>query len=460
MKNDGMLEATKAALDKRLADEQRAGRTPSLVGALVRDGELVWWGRRGTLDGHANGPRPDEDTQYRIGSITKTFVAVLVLRLRDEGKLALDDQLDKHLPGTPFGDRTIGALLAHAAGLSSEAPGPWWERAEGKPWPEFATELDAESVRIDPYRRFHYSNLGFGVLGELVAQLRGKSWFEATQEEILDPLGMPRTTTGPEGKYAPGFAVHPWADVLLREPSEDAKAMAPAGQLWSTVTDLARWTRFFAGDTAEVLSRDTLAEMSEPRMIGDGNAWLGGYGLGLQLFRRQGRRFTGHTGSMPGFLATSLAASGDDIGALVMANVTRGPEIDAVVTDLVDILETREPRLGAEWHASATVDTGQLELTGPWYWGPMPYALRLLPDGWLDLSPMNGGGRASRFQPYGDGTWIGLDGYFTREILRVNRDAAGNPNHLWLGTFIFTRTPYATDAPVPGGVDEKGWHTP
>lgn len=455
-----MLEATTAALNKRIADEQRSGRAPSLVAALVRDGELVWWGGRGTIDGRPDGQRPDADTQYRIGSITKTFVAVLVLRLRDEGKLDLNEPLDKYLPGTPFGDRTVGALLAHAGGLSAEAPGQWWERTEGRPWDQFREELDTDSVRLPAYRRFHYSNLGYGVLGELVATLRGHSWFDAVRTELLEPLGMRRTSTGPEGSYAPGYAVHPWADVLLREPSEDHEAMAPAGQLWSTVTDLARWTRFFAGDTGDVLSADTLAEMSEPRLIVDGDSWLAGYGLGFQLFRRQGRRFTGHTGSMPGFLATSLAARGQNVGALVMANSTRGPEIDATVTDLVDILETREPRIGKEWHAMSEVDESLLELTGPWYWGPMPNALRLLSDGWLDLSPLNSGGRASRFRPNGDGTWTGLDGYFTGEILRIGRDAAGRPNHLYLNTFIFTRTPYDTEAPVPGGVDEQGWHAP
>lgn len=455
-----MLEATTAALNKRLADEQRTGRAPSLVAALVRDGELAWWSARGTLDGTPNGPRPSADTQYRIGSITKTFVATVIMRLRDEGKLDLADPLDEYLPGTPFGDRTIGAILAQAAGLTAEAPGQWWERTEGRPWTEFVDELDDETVRFPAYRRFHYSNLGYGVLGEVIARLRGKSWFDAVREEILAPLGLRRTTAAPDGEYASGYAVHPWADVLLREPAEDAKAMAPAGQLWSTVDDLARWTRFFAGDTGSVLHPDTLAEMAAPRLVTDGDSWVSGYGLGLQLFRRQGRRFTGHTGSMPGFLATALAAYGENVGALAMTNVTRGPAIDAIVTDLVDILERHEPRLGAEWHAMPEVDPQLLALTGQWYWGPMAYTLRLLPDGWLDLSPTADNGRASRFRPNPDGTWTGLDGYFTDEILRVGHGPDGTANHLWLNTFIFTRTPYDPAAPIPGGVDERGWHAP
>src|ERR1700712_4189080 len=95
-----LLPTTQRALLHRVATAQTEGRTPSLVGAVVRDGQLVWSGARTCVDGHA----PDTDTQYRIGSITKTFTAVAVLRLRDEGVLDLGDPLEKHLPGTGVGD--------------------------------------------------------------------------------------------------------------------------------------------------------------------------------------------------------------------------------------------------------------------------------------------------------------------------------------------------------------------
>ena len=112
--------------------------------------------------------------------------------------------------------------------------------------------------------------------------------------------------------------------------------------------------------------------------------------------------------------------------------------------------------LPAEWQPAA-VDTSLLELTGLWHWGPSPYHLRVLPNGWLDLSPAVGGGRASRFRPLGDDRWLGLDGYYSGETLTVGRDADGRPHHLDLATFVFTRTPYDPSAPVPGGVDERGW---
>jgi CubicO group peptidase (beta-lactamase class C family) len=450
-----MLPTTDLALLRRVATEQATNRAPSLVAAVVRDGELVWSGARGFVDG-IGGEQPDDDTQYRLGSITKSLVAALVLRLRDEGGLDLNDPLDKHLPGTAFGATTIAQLLAHTGGLTAESPGSWWERSEGNDWPALESSLSTGEIKHRAGRRFHYSNVGYGVLGELVARMRGTSWLDALRTEITGPLGMSRTSPHPEGKHAPGWAVHPFADVLLPEPAPDAGAMAPAGQLWSTVRDLARWTAFVGGHTGEVLHPDTVAEMREVAVVDDGGSWTAGYGLGFQLVRSGGRRLAGHTGSMPGFVSCSLIDPATGTGALAMANSTAGVAVVPLVLDLIAIVDDYEPRLPDEWRAVAT-DTRQLELTGLWHWGPSPFHLRLLPGGGFNLAPTEGSGRASRFRPLGEDEWLGLDGYYAGETLRVVRGADGRPQHLDLATFIFTRTPYDSAAPIPGGVDEQGW---
>ncbi|MFD8169779.1 serine hydrolase, partial [Streptomyces cellulosae] len=94
-----LLPGTRRALLHRIAVAQTEGRAPSLVAAVVRDGRTVWSGARSSVEGEV----PDGDVQYRIGSITKTFTAVLVMRLRDEGLLDLADPLERHLPGTGVG---------------------------------------------------------------------------------------------------------------------------------------------------------------------------------------------------------------------------------------------------------------------------------------------------------------------------------------------------------------------
>ncbi|GII51927.1 serine hydrolase [Planotetraspora thailandica] len=448
-----VLEATARALLRRLAEEQAGSRVPSVVAALVRDGETVWFGGRGRVGEE----RPGEHTQYRIGSITKSMIAVLVMRLRDEGRLDLLDPLDKHLPGTPIGDVTIAQLLSHTSGLTAEPPGQWWERTPGVPATALIDAMGPESARHRPGRRYHYSNVGFALLGEVVARKRSVPWEHALREEVLQPLGMLETTPRPRAPHATGYAVHPWADVLLPEPENDHGAMAAAGQLWSTAADLARWAAFVGGDTGGVLRPETVAEMREPATVEDGDTWSRGYGLGFQLARHSGRararRLAGHTGSMPGFLATVWADPSDGVGVLFMANTTAGVRAD-LLTDLLDILAEHEPPLPAEW-TPAPVDDDLLELAGPWYWGPTAYACRVLPKRGLALTPMGSQGRASRFAAQADGTWIGLDGYYAGETLQVVRSDGGV--HLDLNTFIFTREPYDAAAPVPGGVDPQGW---
>ncbi|RJQ87044.1 serine hydrolase domain-containing protein [Amycolatopsis panacis] len=447
-----MLDSTALALYRRLAREQSAGRAPSLVAAVVRDGELVWSGARGRV-GDA---RPTPDTQYRLGSITKTMIATLVMRLRDEGRLALTDPVERHLPGTAFGSATIAQLLSHTSGLTSESPGVWWERAPGADWAALVASLGEDATKLRPGFKFHYSNVGFGVLGELVARHRGRPWFDVVRDEILIPLGMHRTTPHPEGAHAEGFAVHPFADVLLPEPTPDAGAMAPAGQLWSTITDLGRWTAFLGGHTGGVLSGDTLAEMRTMNTVDDTEVWTTGFGLGLMVVRHQGRHLAGHTGSMPGFLAATLIDPASGTGALCLANATAGVGITTLCLDLVEIVGKREPAVPAEWRPS-TVDPDLLALTGLWHWGPTPYLLRVQGDGRLTLNPADGAGRASRFHPLGEDRWLGLDGYYAGETLTVGRDATGTATHLNLATFIFSRTPYDPAAPIPGGVHESGW---
>ncbi len=125
-------ERTQRLLAARLAREQSAQRLPSLAAGLARQGTLVWSGGRGRIGG-ASGPAPGPDVQYRAGSITKTFVAVAVLRLRDEGRLDLSDPIGRHLGSAAAGaaDLTIGQLMSHTSGLRAETAGPWWERTPG-----------------------------------------------------------------------------------------------------------------------------------------------------------------------------------------------------------------------------------------------------------------------------------------------------------------------------------------
>jgi CubicO group peptidase (beta-lactamase class C family) len=450
-----LLPGTRRALLHRIAVAQAEGRAPSLVAAVVRGGQAVWHGARTSVDGHG----PDETVQYRIGSITKTFTAVLVMRLRDEGLLDLGDPLEKHLPGTGAGEATIAQLLAHTAGLAAESPAPWWERTPGTLRPELSDVLGEQPLLHPVGRRHHYSNPGYTVLGALVEELRGAPWDEVLRSEILEPLGLHRTSTQSQAPHAGGWAVHPWADAMLPEPLEDLGRMAPAGQLWSTTGDLARFAAFLAAGDDRVLSAESVREMRTPAAPAEAADVLDGaaYGLGLQIQRRDGRLLVGHSGSLPGFLANLILSVEDDVAAVLLANCTSGPLLGAVGADLVRIVAEAEPRIPEPWSPLREVDPSVLELAGQWYWGTNGYGLRVNADGLLALGPLTGSGRRSRFRSNGDGTWTGLEGYFAGELLRPVRRTDGSLSHLDLGSFVFTRQPYDPEAPVPGGVDPEGW---
>ncbi|WNF28209.1 serine hydrolase domain-containing protein [Streptomyces sp. C11-1] len=448
---EDLLPSTRRALLHRAALAQRDGRAPSLVAAVQRQGRLVWSGARTCVEGHA----PDADTQYRIGSITKTFTAVLVLRLRDEGLIDLDDPLEKHLHGTGAGSVTVFQLLGHSAGLGAEAPAPWWERTPGTLRPELADVL-GERPRTHPAgHRHHYSNPGYTLLGSLVEAVRGVPWEEALRREILEPLGMHRTTSEPVAPHAGGWAVHPWADVMLSEPAEDLGLMAPAGQLWSTASDLLRFAAFLAEGDDRVLAASSVREMRAPAAPTETGS--SGYGLGLQIVTGAGTVLFGHTGSLPGFVAGLWINVEEDIAAVVLANVTSGLPAATVAAELVGIVAEAEPRIPEPWRPLPEVDEELLALTGIWHWGTHTFTLRLLADRGLELKPWGGKGRGASFTAGPDGTWTGQDDYYAGETLRVVRRDDGSVDHLDLGSFVFTREPYEAGAAVPGGVDAEGW---
>jgi CubicO group peptidase (beta-lactamase class C family) len=426
---------TAAALFAEVAAAQSEGRLPSVNAGVIRDGGLVWTGSRGRF-ATADGALPGPDVQYRIGSITKTLTAILVMQCRDDGLLSLNDAVGKHLPGIAFGDLTIRHLLAHSGGMNAEPSGPWWERNPGVTFDELTAAMD-DSHAVGPAdRRHHYSNLGYGLLGEIVARLRGASWWELVQERILDPLELRRTSYFPAGSSAQGFSVHPFSGQLVPEPSYDAGAMAPAGQLWSTIEDLARYAMFWIDPVNEVLSRDSVEEMAAPAAADPREGLTASYGLGLRLIADDPHLLIGHTGSMPGFLAGLFVDRVRRVGAVTLGNATYG-RVASLAPDLVRILTSYEPPIAQEWVPEPALTQGD-EILGHWYWGNTPLTISAC-AGILQLS----GGLTTRLTPLGPDLYQGRDGYLAGENLHVIRQGDAI-SHLNVASFILTRTPYGT----------------
>lgn len=423
-----------AVLDRAQAE----WRLPSVVAGVLSGGLLTWTGQAG-------GPG-DADTQFRIGSITKTMTAVLVLQCRDEGMLDLDDPVGRFVPETGYAAATLRQLLAHTSGMQSEPVGPWWERTPGTDLGSLLAANDGSGRVFGPDEHHHYSNLGYALLGEVVARLRGQLWIEVLQERLLAPLGMQRTSYDAMGPAASGWSVGHLAGTLTREPAVDTVAMAPAGQLWSTVADLARYAGFLIAGNPAVLSPESLAEMRVAQPPADD------YGLGLRMLR-EGPLLVGHTGSIPGYQASLFVAPDSGDGAVVLTNATTGLDSPRLVRELLGGVT---PGIVPAWVPTLDVPAWAAELLGWWFWGNSAFEIRWHNE-LLELHDLARGERAEQFTRRPDGSIIGVNGYHHGETLVVVRAGEGattsgsttpgsespaQVDHLECATFVYTRTPY------------------
>jgi CubicO group peptidase (beta-lactamase class C family) len=435
-----LLPETAREVDEIVARTQASGRVPSVVAAVVRDGQLAHF------TGAGQQPPPDPDMQYRIGSISKTLTAALVVQLRDEGKLGLDDPLDRHLPGVPVGGATLRQLLGHVSGLQREPDGDWWERSAGTDVDTLLARLRAEKLAHPPYRSFHYSNLAYGLLGAVLHRLTGEDWATLVAERLLGPLEMTRTSYHPTEPFARGYVVHPWHGTLREEPRHDHGAMAPAGQLWSTAADLVKWAAFLADPDPDVLAPATVAEMCAPVAISDPQSWTAGYGLGLELFRVGERVYVGHGGSMPGYVAHLAVHRPSRTGVVAFVNAygMRGASIQDVSLEILGAVLDREPEPAPRaWLASAAPPAAVAPLCGRWWWMGREYEMAW--DGERGELVMRHLGLPARqpwrFTAEGADRWRGRSGMNDGEVMAVRRDSSGAVEALDIATFVFSRTP-------------------
>lgn len=420
---------------QRLLDVAQAeGRLTSVVGAVLDRYGAVWVGGAGQA--------PGLDGQYRVGSITKTMTAVLVVQARDEGLLDLDDPLAAHLGDVGYGEVTVREALAHASGMQSEPRGPWWERTRGGDFAALAAANDGSGRVAPPGAWFHYSNLGYGLLGEVVARRFGAPWRALVAERLLQPLGMRATSYLPRPGAQPGWSVDHFTGVRVHEPLTDTGAMAPAGQLWSTLADLVTWGQVLGGARPDVLRSSSLEEMQRP-VTPD-------YGLGLMLGVHPGGRLVGHNGSMPGFLAALHVDPDSGIGAVVLANATTGIDPRELAVSLIEGDPDADDARPAPWRPTVVVPPEAAGVPGLWFWGNTAYDVRWHNDG-LELRAMARGNVVTdRFEPV-HGTLVGVSGYHRGERLDVVRRPDGSVHHLECATFVYTRTPYDPEVDVPGG---------
>ncbi|HET8600349.1 MAG TPA: serine hydrolase domain-containing protein [Segeticoccus sp.] len=437
-----LQDSTVRELDRLARQAQHDWRTPGLSVGVVRHGRLGWSAHVGS--GRLDPAAPaDDDTQFLIGSVTKTFTAVVLMALRDEGKLSLDAPLSTFLPGTRHGAVTVRQVLAHASGLQREPVGRIWEGLQPPDRDRLLRELeDAEQV-LPAHYAFHYSNLAYALLGEIVEQVDGRPWEEAVRARILRPLGMRHTGLVPdEQSRARGYYVHPHTGVPVEEPLVELAATAPVGGLWSTVADLGRYAAFLADPVEEVLRPDTVDEMCRPLIMIDPEEWTRAYGLGYDLQRVGGRVMAGHAGGMPGFVTGLRVRRSDGVGAVVFANSTAGAEPLGLAGQLVAAVLDREPEADQVWQPSSPQP--HLDgILGSWWTEGSEIVLEVRDDQLWARVP--GGPKLSetRFEPDGLDRFRAVEGRERGELLEVVRDHEGLVDRLYFATYPMTRRPAA-----------------
>jgi CubicO group peptidase (beta-lactamase class C family) len=432
-------ETLAAELERRLRREQRDQRLPSITAAVVRDGELVWESAVGSADVTGN-REATPDTQYRLGSITKTFTAAAIMQLRDAGKLDLEDPLDKHIDAAAHAP-TLRRLLSHTSGLQRETHDDAWLKARFADVPELLETLgDAEQV-LPPGARFHYSNLAFALLGVVVERVSGVQYAQYVQDRLLTPLGLARTSFEPTEPAAVGYLVQPYVEGVWDEPPISTGAWIAAGHLWGTVRDLCSWASFLAEPDESVLARSSVAEMRTVQTIDDHVRWTGGYGLGLMLQRDGERILAGHGGSMPGFIAAVYVSPSDKIGVGVLTN-SSGAALGELAKRLVGATIDQWPVPPPPWTVEEPPPDDVVPLLGIWFMEGDPFTMRWK-AGKLDARfPDDPDWKPSAvIVRESDDRWRIESGWEQGEVLRIERDADGGVVRLVLAGYPVTREP-------------------
>ncbi|GAA2518264.1 serine hydrolase domain-containing protein [Winogradskya humida] len=453
-------------LERAARRAQADGRVPALSAALYRADRDPW---TFTVGDSGNEAHPlDDDSRFRIGSVTKTFTAVLVLQARDDGLLDLDDPISEHLDVPAHGTATIRSLLSHTAGFQREPHGDVWDTLIAPGDRQLLDDL-ARAERVLPNnRRFHYSNLGLAVLGQLVAGLRGGTWASVLRERILEPLGLTATTVEPTDDAAVGYLVDAYSDTARPEPQLELGGASPAAQIWSTAGDMARWAAFLTSPDiidpgAHVLAPASLDEMRWPLTTTDETLWSGGFGLGLILVP-QGKRVVhvGHDGAMPGFLAGVYGRRGGEgnpgaLGAAVLGSSGTAGEINDLVHELLRIAVEEDPAEIQPWKPGPAAPPEYRSILGPWWSEGMQFVFAWH-DGTLQArgaeAPVDRPPAIFRPLPENPDLLRTLSGREAGELLRLTRDGDGVVVRMHWATYRFTRVQETFDnIPVSYGPD-------
>jgi CubicO group peptidase (beta-lactamase class C family) len=311
-------------LDRVVAQELRQTRTPGAAVAVVMGERVVFAKGFGLANVETEQPVAPE-MLFRLGSTTKMFTAAALVQFADDGKLTMSDPIGGCVPGlhSSIAALTPHQLLTHTAGLTDESVMSGYH--DESALAAGVRAIDDRWLFTEPGRLHSYANPGYWIAGLACEQIAGKPYADVLEDRLFRPLKMSRTTLRPlvamTWPLALGHEVRNGAPQIVR-PQADNTATWPAGQMYSNVEELARFTIAFLHDGRidgeQVLSPSVIRQLSEPYIPRPGSGDY--YGYGLVIGTHRGVKILSHGGSRTGYGSTIRMAPDHKVAVIILTN--------------------------------------------------------------------------------------------------------------------------------------------
>lgn len=312
-------------VDEAVREEMQRQHIPGVSIAVVRGGRVIKSAGYGYANLELNVAATPE-TVYKIGSISKQFLAAAIMLLVEDGKLTLDDHIANYLDDEPesWKPMTVRQVLSHTAGLPREGPG----------FAPFRMQRDADVIRSayrvalvgKPGERYEYSNLGYFVVAEIIRKAAGRPWEEFLRDRILEPAGLTNTRVTSYREIVANRASSYQIDAGHLGNADHNLSVRPSGALLSTVLDLAKWDAVLYTD--RILNERQKEAMWTPERLSNGT--LAPYGLGWQIDRAGNHRCLEHSGMINGFKSQFSRFVDDKLTIIVLTNLREANPADIV----------------------------------------------------------------------------------------------------------------------------------
>lgn len=318
-------------LDAWLPLKIQYDRIPGLAVGIVHNGKLVYQKGFGFADVESKIAMSPK-TCFRIASISKTFTAVAIMQSVEQGKLNLDDRVEKYLPwfkaqtkDSDSSNITIRQVLSHTGGVFRDGNTPHWENDKFPDLAGLKKSISNKAVVFENLTKFKYSNFGFALLGEVIKKASGLDYDEYVTKHIIKKIGMERTAPDYSKENNDWLAKGYSRPIPNKEreafPHSETKAYAPATGFLSNVSDLAKYLAAMSlkrKDTNTLVGKESKKEMvREYWPTGEENE---SYGLGFDIYKIEKRKIVGHGGGFAGFITQISLDVENDIGVITLTN--------------------------------------------------------------------------------------------------------------------------------------------